>query len=195
MNECDVTFDEEARTIFFSDDVTSTSALSLMSLMSALYSADNDAPILLAIDSSGGDCYEAVGIRDFMKFLPVEINTICFGHAFSSGFYLFMAGDHRYATPNATLMYHSVTLGIADNSIRPAVVSQEVMESNTLQDIMDKQIIENARAGIEAKMKQVKETGSNWYIRQNEMKKYRLCKIIGETGCQKLVKKKSKSKD
>lgn len=63
-------------------------------------------PIKLYIDSCGGDLDATFTIIDAIKLSKTPVCTINIGNAYSGGFFIFIAGDKRYAYPHSTFLYH-----------------------------------------------------------------------------------------
>jgi len=66
-------------------------------------------PILLYIDSSGGEVYSGFGLVNVMNSSATDIITIVRGKAMSMAFLIALAGKKRYAYKNTTFMYHDVS--------------------------------------------------------------------------------------
>lgn len=64
-------------------------------------------PILLFINSKGGDVSAGLRILDAMRAAKRPIYTINVGTAASMAAYIFSYGDVRIMTPNSTLMFHN----------------------------------------------------------------------------------------
>ena len=63
-------------------------------------------PILLYIDSPGGDLVAAFTIIDSIRMSKTPVYTINTGAAYSGGFFTFIAGHKRYTYPHASFLYH-----------------------------------------------------------------------------------------
>tara|TARA_R110000851_G_scaffold234720_3_gene387197 strand:+ start:3228 stop:3836 length:609 start_codon:yes stop_codon:yes gene_type:complete len=64
-------------------------------------------PINMVINSEGGCVYEMLAIVDYIKSLPVPVNTICRGKAFSAAAVILANGTgSRYASKHSTIMFH-----------------------------------------------------------------------------------------
>lgn len=63
-------------------------------------------PIKIFIDSNGGDLNETFTIIDSIKLSKTPVWTINIGKAYSGGFFIFIAGDHRIAYPYSSFLYH-----------------------------------------------------------------------------------------
>lgn len=78
------------------------------------YSMSNpDIPIILYINSYGGEAAALMNVLDTLDSIPNEVITVVSGTAMSCGAYLFMRGDNRYIGPNSDLMFHRASNFIA----------------------------------------------------------------------------------
>lgn len=77
-------------------------------------------PIILNINSPGGECDELLALVDMLESMPTPVITRAYGQVCSCGFVLFCIGDERYVGNNASLMYHELAYGIMgkDSEIR-----------------------------------------------------------------------------
>lgn len=69
-------------------------------------------PIIININSPGGDVDELVGLVDLLESIPAPVITRAYGQVCSCGFVLFCMGDERYVGNNTSLMYHELSYGI-----------------------------------------------------------------------------------
>ena len=120
-------------------------------------------PIMLFINSNGGNAYDAFALADIIKTSKTPIYTIAIGWCMSGGLLIFMAGKKRFIGENATLMFHDVTGWVNDKT---EGMKQELEESKRLskmycniitdnslvkQDTLDDYIIRKAEWYISAK--------------------------------------------
>lgn len=64
------------------------------------------------ISSTGGDMDSAFRLYDFLRTLPLEIETIGFGQVDSAAIILFLTGTKRTATKGCRFLLHSGTFNI-----------------------------------------------------------------------------------
>jgi len=90
------------------------------SLIESLYTSiirleqeNQQLPITVAINSSGGNFYEAIVATDIMGTTSCPVKTIALANALSGGFILFMGGKERICHDYSCLMMHSVGITIA----------------------------------------------------------------------------------
>jgi ATP-dependent protease ClpP protease subunit len=69
-------------------------------------------PIILNINSPGGNVDELIALVDMLESMPAPVITRAYGLIASCGFVLFCIGDERYVGPNASIMYHELSYGI-----------------------------------------------------------------------------------
>jgi ATP-dependent Clp endopeptidase proteolytic subunit ClpP len=109
-------------------------------------------PIVITIDSHGGDVYSAFAILDFMDHIRKDcgcsIVTVCTGKAMSAGALILSAGDVRAATPNSVIMIHETLAAIPFSSFRDVVVETE--EIQRVNDQMLKIMAKNMKCTVPA---------------------------------------------
>ena len=72
---------------------------------------DQASPIIIYIDSNGGEAYALLTMIAAMESVPNQIITCALSKAMSAGVMLLACGDIRYACEHATLMVHEVSAG------------------------------------------------------------------------------------
>ena len=63
-------------------------------------------PILLYLNSEGGDLYACFELIDAIKMSKTPVYTINLRYQYSAGFLIGLAGDKRFAAKNATYLLH-----------------------------------------------------------------------------------------
>lgn len=71
-------------------------------------------PIKLYINSDGGDVNDTFGLISIIKKSKTPIYTYCTGYAYSSAFYLFIAGHERFAYDYSIFMVHQMHCSLSD---------------------------------------------------------------------------------
>lgn len=100
----------ERRIILIDTDVTTETAsdwvgrITLLDLEEPI--SEKRKPILLFVNSFGGEVEPAMGLVSIIKASKSAIYTICIGTAQSMGAVILAAGKKRYAVPNAQIMLH-----------------------------------------------------------------------------------------
>lgn len=64
--------------------------------------------VYLLLSTPGGQVMSGMNIYSVLKGMPFELITHNVGNVDSIGNAIFLAGNKRYATPNATFMFHGV---------------------------------------------------------------------------------------
>jgi len=64
----------------------------------------------LLISSPGGSVFHGLSLYNFIKGIPIEIDTYNFGSVDSIGVVLFCAGNKRFCVPHARFLIHGVSL-------------------------------------------------------------------------------------
>ncbi len=65
-------------------------------------------PILMLINSGGGDVPSTLAVLDTVQIIRSPIYTLAIGRAASCGALLLLAGEKRFVTPNAQVLIHSI---------------------------------------------------------------------------------------
>lgn len=66
-------------------------------------------PIKIFFNSHGGSVYDMWLLVDSILNSTTPVYTYCTGYAMSAAFIAFLAGDKRYMSPHATLMFHQIS--------------------------------------------------------------------------------------
>lgn len=94
---------------------------------------DPNMPIVVYIDSYGGNVDALNSMIATMNQVPNQFVTVCIGKAMSCGAVLLAAGDHRFCDPMSRILIHEVTAG----SINPINdMENDVEESRRLNNQM-----------------------------------------------------------
>ena len=103
----------ESRTVFVSGEVDSDLALKINRQLLALERANPTAPIVMWVDSPGGEVYSGFAIYDIAQFIQPRIITVVAGLAASMGSVIALAAEKedRLALPNAKLLIHQPLIG------------------------------------------------------------------------------------
>lgn len=70
-------------------------------------------PIIVYIDSLGGDAYALLTMISAMEQIPNQIITCALGKAMSAGAVLLACGDIRFASEHTSVMVHEISSGTA----------------------------------------------------------------------------------
>jgi len=98
----------ESRIVFVSGEVDSELALKVNRQLLALERANPTAPIVLWIDSPGGEIYSGFSIYDTARFIQPRVVTLAAGLAASMGSVISLAAEKedRLCFPNAKFLIH-----------------------------------------------------------------------------------------
>lgn len=121
-------------------------------------------PIKLIINSPGGDVYAALGLIDVMDNSITPIHTICYGHAMSAGFFIFLKGHERYTGKLATFMYHDIS-SYYEESV--TTLKREIKECERLVEIVDDIVVKNSNIQLDY-LDNIKEHHINKYFTAQE---------------------------
>jgi len=117
-------------------------------------------PIKLIINSFGGEVYSGLALIDAIDNSRTPIFTICYGTAMSMGLIVYTAGHERYASRNATFMYHEAAYPI-EGKVQHH--KQELKEVERIDKICDNYLISKTKLTQEM-LDNVKSTQSEWYF-------------------------------
>lgn len=93
-----------SRTIYISGEVNDEM---LECVCNGLVGLGISKPILLVLNSGGGDLATAWSIYDLIYNYPCEVNIVVIGQCCSAATIILQAGYRRFITPNSYLMIHS----------------------------------------------------------------------------------------
>jgi ATP-dependent Clp protease, protease subunit len=108
LKELEYGMDVASNTIFLNSEVSTESLYETVGRFNFLMKCNGtQRHILLNISSFGGDVYSMFGIHDYMRTLPIKVDTICVGPAMSAAAFLLASGTGtRFMTENSTVMFH-----------------------------------------------------------------------------------------
>lgn len=134
------------------------------------YSMSNpDIPIILYINSYGGEAAALMNILDTLDSIPNEVITVASGTAMSCGAYLFMRGVNRYIGPNTSLMFHrvsSMNLGTDLDQLSTAEYTNLLsrhMQDLTLNNLASRGSVQKDKENAE-KIKKALESNVDFYV-------------------------------
>jgi ATP-dependent Clp protease protease subunit len=117
-------------------------------------------PIKLIINSFGGEVYSGLALIDAIDNSRTPIFTICYGTAMSMGLIVYAAGHERYASRNATFMYHEAAYPIEGKVQHHR---QELKEVERIDKICDNYLISKSKLTQET-LDNIKIMQSEWYF-------------------------------
>lgn len=134
------------------------------------FAGENTSPILMLINSPGGDIYSTFGIVDVMSNIRAPVITMACGSAMSGAALILAAGSSqlRFATPNTRIMIHSVAATIEDSYDR---LKNEMKEIELLQNRFADLLSLYTKQSIDVIKK---DTSKDFYMSAKEAKAYGL---------------------
>lgn len=113
MNDRELDLIIKSRTIVISEDVNSNMAGQISRLVHFMESVDKDAPILVTINSPGGEAYTGLGIYDTLRFTSCPVYTVVNGLCASAGIVILLSAeaDKRFSLPSSRFMIHQPSGG------------------------------------------------------------------------------------
>jgi len=131
-------------------------------------------PIRLIINSFGGEIYSGLALIDTIDNSSIPIYTICHGSAMSMALIIYAAGHQRYASKNATFMYHEATYPIEGKVVHH---KQELKEVERIDKICDSYLLSKT-SFTQNQFNDVKKTQGEWYFDVEVAQKYGLVNEI-----------------
>ena len=192
------TFDEKIHNIYIKGDVDEEMWQGLVDKINEIKSADDDIAdqnlaslmsvgieaqvirpsINIYLSTFGGYIYDMLAIYDEIKKLTKEyvVNIYCVGKIMSAGTIIMLAADYenRFAYPNTTFMYHTLTGG-AYGKIKD--LEENAEECKRLHKIMWNIYKENTDIPAE-KLDEIYKCKKDWYITAEQAKKYKIISKI-----------------
>lgn len=131
-------------------------------------------PIKLIINSFGGELYSGLALIDTIDNSQTPVYTICHGSAMSMALIIYAAGHNRYASKNATFMYHEAAYPIEGKVVHH---KQELREVERVDTICDDYLL--SKTSFTKKiLKGVKDRQKEWYFDVELAHKYGLVNEI-----------------
>ncbi len=73
--------------------------------------------IVLLISTPGGSVFHGISIYNYLKGIPITIETHNFGSIDSIGNIIYVAGEKRFCVPDARFLLHPVALMLGQNQV------------------------------------------------------------------------------
>lgn len=71
----------------------------------------------LLLSTPGGSVHDGISLYNFLKGLPITVNTYNFGSVDSIGVVIFCAGNNRFSVPHARFLLHPVSLQVPAGAV------------------------------------------------------------------------------
>lgn len=89
-----------------------------------------EVPVVIYINSFGGEVYSLMSILDTIDSIPNKVVTVCCGTAMSCGAVLLAYGDERYMGSNSRVMVHQASWGAFGTTNEVEASSKELIKLN-----------------------------------------------------------------
>jgi ATP-dependent Clp protease protease subunit len=118
----------KTRTILISGPIDKAVADKVMRQLLIL-DQESEEPILVVVNSPGGDADAGLAIFDMLRFVKSPVRTLAAGLAASAAALIMLAADkgHRYSLPNARFLIHQPIGGVGGTAIDIAIQAEAVM--------------------------------------------------------------------
>lgn len=173
---------EISRTFLLNKVISAESVESVVNGIIAINDEDDKAyrtrayrkPIKLIVDSYGGSIYCGLALVNVMRNSETPIHTYCYGKSMSMGLYIYSQGDERFASEDASFMYHgaSTTVGGTVEDIKLYANQLDKMVAR-----MDKRIVERTKIPMEL-LNKYRESRNDWYMFGDEAHELGLVDVI-----------------
>ncbi len=100
--------------ISFAENINEKTMQALLNVISQ-YLAKGVEHIHLLLSTTGGSVMAGVDIYYKLRALPITLYTYNTGSINSVGNLLYLAGEHRYAVPHCSFMFHGVGINVGQN--------------------------------------------------------------------------------
>lgn len=164
------------RTVFFSGQVDSASADLIVQELLYLYGKSRE-PIVMYINSPGGELASGLGIWDTMQHIKKQcpLITCCNGLAASFAALLLAAGSKRYIVPNGEVMLHQPSiLGTGGRAVDMEITARHIMaQRDRLAGLLAQETKQPKEKLVEDMSR-----GDFWLSAEDSLA-YGLCDVIG----------------
>lgn len=102
----------DSRIILVSGEITAHLADCVISQLLYCINESDTEPIVVHLNSEGGDIVSALAIYDAMRLAPVKVKVVVTGYCMSAALVILQGGDERISFPNATFFFHEPMVGV-----------------------------------------------------------------------------------
>lgn len=141
---------EDRKEIWLAQEFSPSSTLEVRNEIMERSMLDRHKPIIVYINSYGGNVDSLNLLIDTFNEVPNDIITVCMGTAMSAGAILLSCGDHRFITKNSRVMIHEVSSMAGGTITEMKNYTDEVKKLN---DSMLKTLSENTGKSINTILK------------------------------------------
>jgi ATP-dependent Clp protease protease subunit len=158
------------RLIFLGSGINDQVANLIVAQLLFLDQQDPEKPIQMYINCPGGVIYAGLAIYDTMKQISAPITTVAVGLTASFGTILLVAGDQRFALPNATVHLHQPwASGGGGQASDIEIQANEILRQRTL---LNEILKDRTELKTDALIKEF--TDRDMYLNAEEAKKWGL---------------------
>ncbi len=156
----------EPRLIVLSDEITHQSVANPIASIIQYNISDHDieydnrTPILLYINSGGGDFDSAMALADIITKSRTPVYTYCIGACCSGGALVFISGAKRYISCYAFVMIHGMNVETSGSTHGFAELSAHFMD---IENMYDEFIVSKTKITVE-NLRHKKHTVQDWYL-------------------------------
>lgn len=91
--------------------------------------AQGTTKIRLLLSTPGGSVFHGLSIHNFLRGLPIEVDTYNFGSVDSIGVVIFSSGTKRYTVPHSRFLLHGVKFNISGKTSMDEIQLGEYLKS------------------------------------------------------------------
>ncbi len=111
-------------------EFTESSAKSFVDSVRKVTEEDDEQPIIVYIDSYGGQVDACMSMLTILDSVPNQVITVSVGKSMSCGAMLLSHGDIRFASPRTRIMVHEISGGTRGNANDIKVDASETLRLN-----------------------------------------------------------------
>ncbi|MBI1765456.1 MAG: ATP-dependent Clp protease proteolytic subunit [Acidobacteria bacterium] len=111
----------------FPDAITVNTVKILMSACTEIINNQHPATLYLSMSSRGGDIAAGITLFNYLRALPLDLITHNIGVVDSIATIIFLAGKERFASSNATFLFHGVQLSIQQPTLLSVTQTRELL--------------------------------------------------------------------
>ena len=145
------------RKVFFTEEVTSVSAVQLIQVLIYLEKEDSGKEITIYLNSPGGEVTSGLAVYDTIVGLKCPVRTVCIGTAASMGSILLLAGEKREILPHAQVMIHDPLINGLSGAQKALALEKEAEKLMKTREIIGKIIAERTGHTLDVVLEKTKE--------------------------------------
>ena len=111
--------------VSFSAEIDQNTTENLINTMAGLANKEVK-EVYLTFSTTGGQVGNGINLYNNLKGMPFELTIHNVNNVSSIGNAIFLAGKKRYAAPNATFMFHGVSLGTPSQQLRESQLKENL---------------------------------------------------------------------